>query len=372
MIEIEDLAVTYHGRTVLEVSQFAILPREILTIVGPNGAGKSTLLRVLALLEVPARGTVRFAGAPVRFQPAELLALRRRMASVFQAPLLCDTTVYENVALGLRFRGLSSAEVNRRVGPWLERFGIAHLASRSAKTLSGGEAQRTSLARAFVLDPEVLFLDEPFGALDPPTREELISDLESVLRASGVTTMFITHDRSEALMLGDRVAVVMEGRVQQVDTPERVFSSPVTEAMARFVGADTLVSGVVRAKREGLCIVAVEGGEIQVESNAMPGEHVVVCLRPEDVVLSRADSPNPLTSMRNVLLGKVRRIVSLGAHIRVNVDTGFDLRAIITKQSLHDLQISEGSEVRASFKVTAAHTIRRHDAGPPSIHSSAP
>lgn len=361
ILEVQDLAVAYRGHTVLAVERLAVRAGETLTIVGPNGAGKSTLLRVLALLEAPTRGTVRFAGTPVQYRPAELLALRRRMATVFQAPLLCDTTVYGNVALGLRFRGLSAAGIDRRVRPWLERFGIAHLASRSAKTLSGGEAQRTSLARAFALEPEVLFLDEPFGALDAPTREDLVVDLDSVLRESRMTTVFVTHDRDEALMLGDRIAVVMGGRVKQVDVPARVFSSPVTEEVARFVGADTLLQGTVRATEGGLCLVAVEGLELQAPGEARPGECVLVCLRPEDVVLSRLDAADSVTSMRNALVGKIRRIVPLGAQVKVHVDAGFDLRAQVTRQSLEDLRLTEGQEVRASFKVTATHLIRRHD-----------
>jgi tungstate transport system ATP-binding protein len=359
VIEVEDLLVAYQGRAVLEVGHLAVQPREVLTIVGPNGAGKSTLLRVLALLEVPTRGTVRFAGIPVQYQHTHLLPLRRRMAVVFQASLLCDTTVYGNVALGLRYRGAASAEIEQRVWPWLRRLGIGHLAFRSAKTLSGGEAQRTSLARAFVVGPEVLFLDEPFEALDAPTREDLLLELESVLRESGVTTVFVTHDRSEALRLGDRVALLLGGRLVQVDTPDRVFSYPASEEAARFVGAGTIVSGVVRASGGGLCVVAVEGGELQVESEATLGEHVLVCLRPEDVVLSRPESPPMATSMRNALLGKIRRIVPLETHIRVHVDVGFEVRALITKPSLDELHLREEQEVRVSFKATATHVIRK-------------
>jgi tungstate transport system ATP-binding protein len=364
MLAVEDVAVAYNGRLVLEVARLAVHPREVFTLVGPNGAGKSTLLRILALLEAPARGRVAFAGTPVRYEPGALLPLRRRMASVFQAPLLCDTTVYGNVALGLRFRRLTPGEIERRVRPWLERLGIAHLAARPAKTLSGGEAQRTSLARAFVLGPDVLFLDEPFGALDVPTREALLVELESILRDSGVTTVFVTHDRGEALMLGDRVAVMLGGRVLQVDTPDRVFGNPATAEVARFVGADTIVPGVVRQSRDGVCRIAVASGEIQAYSEAAIGERVLVCLRPEDVVLSRSEGAPPMTSMRNTLLGKVRRILPLGVHVRVDVDAGFDLRAFISKASVDELGLVEGREVHASFKVTAAHVIRRHDAGP--------
>jgi tungstate transport system ATP-binding protein len=363
VLELERVAVAYGGRTTLEVDRFTVQRGEVLTIVGPNGAGKSTLLRVLALLETPARGTVRFAGQAVGYEAGPLLSLRRRMAIAVQAPLLCDTTVFGNVALGLRFRRVRAAEIERRVRSWLERFGIAHLASRPARSLSGGEAQRTSLARAFVLDPEVLFLDEPFGALDAPTREALLLDLELALRDAGKTTVFVTHDRGEALMLGDRIAVVMNGRVVQTDVPERVFSAPSTAEVARFVGADTIVAGVVRDRRADLCVVAVGGGDVEAQSDALPSEHVLVCLRPEDVILSRSDEPTPLSSARNVLLGKVRRIVTLDARVRVDIDAGFDLRAIVSKQSVRDLGLAEGQEVRATFKATAAHVIRRHDGG---------
>jgi len=359
----QDVAVIYGARTVLEVDRLGVRSGGVLTIVGHNGAGKSTLLRVLALLEIPTRGTVSFAGVPVQYRPPTLLTLRRRMASVFQAPLLCNTTVFGNVAMGLRFRGLPPREVERRVRPWLERFGIAHMASRPARTLSGGEAQRTSLARAFVLEPDVLFLDEPFGALDAPTREGLLLDLASVLRESAVTTVFVTHDRSEALMMGDRVAVVMQGRVVQVDAPDRVFSAPATEEVARFVGADTIVPGVVRERRAELCVVAVGNGTIEVHSDATSGDPLLVCLRPEDVVIARASAPSAPSSMRNALLGKITRIIPLGVVVRVDIDAGFELRAFISKQSWHDMHLAEGEEVRASFKTTAAHVIRRHGAG---------
>jgi tungstate transport system ATP-binding protein len=360
LIEVQDLRVQYGGRTVMEVGRFAIQPREVVTLVGPNGAGKSTLMRVLALLEAPTRGLVRFAGTTVQYRSAELLALRRRMATVFQAPLLCDTSVQGNVALPLRFRRLAGTEIDRRVGPWLERFGIAHLARRPAKRLSGGEAQRVSLARAFVLEPELLFLDEPFGALDAPTRESLLLDLQAALRESGTTTVFVTHDRSEALMLGDRLAVVMGGRIHQVDTPQAVFSAPSTEEVARFVGADTIIPGVVRAHRDGLCLVTVGSGEIQVDGDAPPGERLLVCLRPEDVVLS-APVVHPPASLGNAIPGKVRRIIPLGAQVRVEVDAGVSLRALITKQSLADLGLHEGDEVWACFKPAVAHLIRRRE-----------
>jgi tungstate transport system ATP-binding protein len=211
VLDLTAVTVCYDGRGVLSVPGLSVQRGEILSVVGPNGAGKSTLLRVLGLLERPTTGVVVFDGRPVRYEAGTLVAARRRMAAVFQAPLLCDTSVAANIGMGLRFRGVPPGTRDGRIRRWAEAFGIAHVLDRRALTLSGGEAQRASLARAFALEPEVLLLDEPFAALDAPTRESVLRDLEAVLGDERVTTIFVTHDRSEALRLGDRVAVMMGG-----------------------------------------------------------------------------------------------------------------------------------------------------------------
>jgi ABC-type sugar transport system ATPase subunit len=234
VVEVRDLVVRRGRRTVLDVPALAIRRGEILTVIGPNGAGKSTLAGALALLERPAGGTVLLDGRPVDWGRG-LLAARRRLAVVFQEPLLLDMTVRDNVGLGLRLRGVGRAERDGRVREWLARLGIAHLADRPARALSGGEAQRASLARALVLDPELLVLDEPFAALDPPTREALAVDLVPILRERGTTTVLVTHDRDEAFGIGDRVAVVVAGRIAQLDAPLAVLAHPATEEIARFV-----------------------------------------------------------------------------------------------------------------------------------------
>jgi len=251
LLEGLDLSVRYAEKTILEVPHITVQPGEVLALIGPNGAGKSTLLRVLGLLELPSSGTVRFRGNLVTWDSRDLLAIRRRFASVFQDALLCDTTVQGNVTLGLTLRGRSSNEAAIRVQPWLTRLGIAHLARREARTLSGGEAQRVSLARAFAIQPDVLLLDEPFAALDPPTRDELLTVLQSLLRQEEMTTVFVTHDRDEALRLGDRIAVMMDGRVHQVGKPSEVFGHPVSEEVARFVGVETILPGRVTEERSG-------------------------------------------------------------------------------------------------------------------------
>ncbi len=234
MLEVRDLLVRRGGRTVLELEHLAVDRGDVLAIVGPNGAGKSTLFLALALLLKAERGGMVFDGRPVHeLSPLEY---RRRIALVLQEPLLMDLSVRENVMLGLKFRGMSSHEIEKRLAPWLERLDIAHLADREARQLSGGEAQRVSLARAFVLNPDLLLLDEPFTALDSPTRARLLEDLKSVLAETGITTIFITHDLPEALKLGTRLAVILEGRLCQSGSPREVFDAPATPQVAAFLG----------------------------------------------------------------------------------------------------------------------------------------
>lgn len=359
ILEGRDLRVVYGRQEVLNVPQAEVQEGEVLAIIGPNGAGKSTLLRVLGLLEATTAGTVLYRGQPTSRSGRKGLTIRRRFASVFQEPLLCDTTVRANVALGLRLRGRPAAEVDAGVRLWLERLGIAHLADRRAHTLSGGEAQRTSLARAFAIEPEVLLLDEPFAALDPPTRAEFLSLLQELLRQAGCTTIFVTHDREEALRLGDRIAVIIDGRVRQVGRPAEVFGRPATEEVARFVGVETILDGHVVNDRDGLLSVAVNGTKIEALGKASVGEHVLVCLRPEDLVIRQRGDHGAQESARNRLEGVVQDAMRLEAQYRVQISCGPQVVALVTKQSFEEMRLSPGMPVVVTFKASAVHLIRR-------------
>jgi tungstate transport system ATP-binding protein len=232
-IEVKDLLIQRNGRNVLEVDSLEIAHGETLTIVGPNGAGKSTLLLVLAHLLKPARGNIQFAGKSLK-QWNEL-EYRRKISFVFQAPLLMDMTVEQNVALGLRFRGVSKETIREQVSRWIKQLGIEPLSKRQAGQLSGGEAQRVSLARAFVLEPELLLLDEPFAALDPPTRAKLLEDLSALLSEDHRTAVFVTHNLDEAAKLSDHMAVIVDGRLRQVGLMRDIKACPADEAVAAFL-----------------------------------------------------------------------------------------------------------------------------------------
>ncbi len=354
-LALRDVRRRYGARDVLDVPALDVFAGEVLVVIGPNGAGKSTLLRVLGLLERPDAGQVLVGGRAIEAHDA--LRERRQMATVFQEPLLADATVAENVALGLRFRGVPAVLGAVRVARWLERLGVGGLATRRARTLSGGEAQRVALARALVLEPEVLLLDEPFAGLDSPGRAALLTDLSGILRGDRTTTVLVTHERGEALALADRVAVLIEGRLRQVDTTARVFYAPITEEVARFVGVETLVTGHVLSSDGGVTAVDTGGRVVEVAGEARPGATVRLAIRPEDVTLEPAGSPSRISSARNVLEGVIAGITASTHAIHVTVDVGFPLVAAVTARSAKELGLAPGTRVCAVFKASAAHLI---------------
>ena len=233
MIQICDLLVQRNGRDVLNIDSLDIQRGETLAVVGPNGAGKSTLLLALARLLKPERGEIIFDGRSL--MQVDDLEYRRKISFVFQDPLLLDMTVEQNVALGLRFRGTPKKEIQARVEKWVKGLGIESLSKRRAGQLSGGEAQRVSLARAFVLEPELLLLDEPFAALDPPTRAKLLEDLSALLAKDHRAAVFVTHNLNEAAKLSHRIAVIVSGILRQVGTAKQIKSKPADETVKAFL-----------------------------------------------------------------------------------------------------------------------------------------
>jgi tungstate transport system ATP-binding protein len=357
ILEVKNLEVKRGGTLVLDVPYLSLKEGEILSLIGPNGAGKTTLLQTLSYLLKPFQGEIFFKEKKVGTNHSAL-EYRRKLAMVFQEPLLFDTTVFNNIASGLRIRGTEKSEIHSRVTEQLARFGINHLSTRSARTLSGGEAQRTSLARAFALQPEILFLDEPFASLDPPTRSSLIEDLESVLQQTRTATIFATHDRLEALRLSNRIAVMNGGSILQIGSPEEVMNHPANEFVASFVGIETILSGKVVKKDRGSFVASVSGREVEAVGDAHLGEAVVLCIRPENVTLLTRPSQEG-TSARNIFPGKIVRIISLGLYQKVHLDCGFPLVAYVTNHSLQELSLTEGKQLKASFKATAVTVMRK-------------
>jgi tungstate transport system ATP-binding protein len=233
LIFIRDLLVQRNERDVLSINSLEIKRGETLAIVGPNGAGKSTLLLVLAHLINPAHGEVTFNGKPI--YELDELEYRRKLSFVFQDPLLLDMSVEDNIALGLKFRGVGKGDAHEQVVLWSKAMGVEQLLPRRAGQLSGGEAQRVCLARAFILDPEMLLMDEPFSAVDPPTRTQLLKDLSNLLAHAHRTTIIVTHNLKEAAQIGDRVAVIINGELKQVGTPREIKAKPADKSVRDFL-----------------------------------------------------------------------------------------------------------------------------------------
>jgi tungstate transport system ATP-binding protein len=352
-IEALGLEARYGGRVVVSIDRLLVTGGKTLVLLGPNGAGKSTLLRLLALLERPGQGSLALFGEPVTGAERQALRLRRRMATVFQAPLLTGGTVHANVARGLRFRGLERAIVWDRVEQWLTRFGIAHLAEQDARTLSGGEAQRVSLARAFAVEPEILFLDEPFASLDQHGREALALELEAVLREARIATVLVTHDRSEALMLADEVVLLMGGVVRQAGPIREVLACPADREVARFAGVENLLAAQVVRRQGDVIEVAMAGRTFGIpHAPGLEGE-VLLCVRAEDVHLSATAGD----AARVSIPARVDRIVPFGVPYRVHLDAGMPLVALAAERTLRRLELREGSALVASFDPARVHAV---------------
>ncbi|HBA87189.1 MAG TPA: ABC transporter ATP-binding protein [Geobacter sp.] len=360
VLDLKELRVDRGGVLVLDIPSFSLHQNEFVSLIGPNGAGKSTLLLSIMGLIKRQSGTVQYRGADIATS-SQLLELRRKIAMVLQEPLLFDSTIYDNVASGLKIRGLGRSETRDRVMTYLERFNLAGMAQRSARKLSGGEARRVSLARAFAVEPELIFFDEPFANLDPPTRQALTDDMDKIIREKGISAVLVTHDQSEALRMSDRIVVMNAGRLVQQGTPAAVMNRPVNEFVANFVGMETILEGEVLSNREQQMAVMVAGHEVDAVGDGNPGDHVYCCIRPENVTVS-VDHPVEKSSARNVYPGRIAEIASMGPFLKLQLDCGFPLTAYVTRESFANLELCEGKDVHASFKATSVHLIRRRTA----------
>jgi tungstate transport system ATP-binding protein len=358
LLRVQNLRVERSGQLVLQVDSLSIEEGQRMVVVGPNGSGKSTFLLTLARLLRPSAGQVLWQGQDWWYIPA--LAYRRKIGLVLQDALLLDTSVYENVALGLRFRHMPEGQIRRRVELWLERLGVTALRDRPANRLSGGEAQRVSLARALALEPQLLLLDEPFGALDAPTRLRLQEDFQSLMQEMALTMVMVTHDLNEALLLGQRMVVVMAGRIVQVGAATEVFGAPVSPEVAELVGVETVLPGQVVGEQDGILSVRCADHVLEVVGQAEIGRSVYVCLRPEDVTLWPVQMHPPSSSARNWLEGSVVRLMPQGVLVRVTLNcAGVTLVALVTRTSAEGLMLQPDALIRASFKASAAHVIAR-------------
>jgi molybdate/tungstate transport system ATP-binding protein len=349
MIALENVSHEW-GEFSLKNVSFSVNNGEYFVILGPTAAGKTLILETIAGFYIPHRGDIFLNGKnSTSIQPE-----KRNIGFVYQDySLFPHMTVKENIAFGLKMRKFPKKEVENRVKSIMNSMHISYLKDRFPSTLSGGEQQRVALARALVIDPEILLLDEPLSALDPRTQELLREELRRIHELRGTTTIHVTHNQGEALALADRIGVIINGEVIQVDTPYKVFNEPVSEDMAIFVGVENIVKGKIISGEDGVALVEVENYQIRALSDLTEGE-VHVFIRPENIVLSKVKLES---SARNSVIGKITRITRFGATFRIYMDNG--LSALVTKQAIEELGLDVGENVYASFKATAIHLIKR-------------
>jgi ABC-type Fe3+/spermidine/putrescine transport system ATPase subunit len=280
------------------------------------------------------------------------LAERRRVAMVFQDPLLLSRSVLDNVAYGLRIRGHDRTEAGARALSMLRRFGVEHLAARRVGGLSGGEGQRIALARAVVLRPELLLLDEPMGSLDAGTRTQLTCELGALPREERLTCVYVTHDREEAQAMGHRVAVLDDGRVLQVAPSEEVFLRPGTRRVAELVGMGNVLAGTVVAAADGSGATLTVGAHRLAWTLQTPHGPVTVCARPEEVALHRAAD-----GCASRLTATVVALRPIGAMVEVSLDCGFPLVAVVSRHTVADLELMPGATVDAAIAQASIHLI---------------
>ncbi len=357
---IVDVAKTFPGRPPIRARfRYPVEASTVLILFGPSGSGKTTILRSMAGLEWPEEGTIRFVSrtwldtaSAIRVPPQD-----RQIGYMPQDyALFPNYSVAGNIAYGLG--DLAVADRKKRVEELLDLFQLRGFEYAKPRELSGGQQQRVALARAVAPRPQLLLLDEPLSALDAPTRVQLRGELRSLLKQLGLPSIIVTHDWAEALTLGDVMAVMSEGNILQVGTPQEVFSRPANAEVARVVGVETVVQGKLVETREGLAAVQVGDVSLTAVASTDIGPDVFVCIRAEDVTVELVGAVG--TSARNHLQGKVSAIASLGALARVTIECGFPLTAVITRSALSELGLTVGTAVRAAFKAGSVHLISRH------------
>jgi ABC-type Fe3+/spermidine/putrescine transport system ATPase subunit len=326
VLVLDDLAVAYGGETVIRGLDLEVAEGELVSLLGPSGAGKTTVLKTVAGLLAPVRGDIRINGRSVRGLPPE----KRSAVMVFQKPLLFPfMNVAQNVGFGLRMLAVAPAEARDRIRDILDLTQLTGLESRRVQAISGGQQQRVALARALVLKPSILLLDEPLSNLDANLRQQMRELIQDIQTETRVTTLLVTHDQSEALMLSHRIGLLLDGRLRQVGAPHDLFHRPADRAVAEFFGGCNFLTGRLR---EGIFDCAL--GSFPAPGVIANGHRLTATIRPEDILVG-ADSDHPIP-------GRVRKTSFEGVATRLWVDCGPVRLVVLTPRS----DVTPGQSVR--------------------------
>ncbi|RZN41477.1 MAG: ABC transporter ATP-binding protein [Methanosarcinales archaeon] len=363
MIQLDGICKSFGENKVLSSLDLSAKKGEMFVLLGSSGCGKTTTLSVIAGLTKEDKGDIYIDGSRINDTPPH----KRGIGFVFQKyALFPHLNVYENVEFGLKAgnkrgnqskRGGNRTEVKRA----MELVGLDGFEKRNPMKLSGGEQQRVALARALATEPECILMDEPLSNLDAVVRERLRHEIAQLQRDIGLTSIYVTHDQVEAMALGDRIAVLNNGRVEEAGTPEKIFYKPEKEFVARFTGMKNIFKGKITAIDEDNGVAQISTGNFDLTTVFVPssvGTRVKACVRPEEIILAKSDRNTSARSARNEIAGRIIRIFPNGPLMRVLVDVkGDEMSVDITRLAARDLGLGEGDRVLLTFKATSVHVI---------------
>jgi ABC-type Fe3+/spermidine/putrescine transport system ATPase subunit len=356
MVELDHLNKNFGPEQAVRDVSLSVRQGEFVTLLGPSGCGKTTTLRCIAGLERPDAGEIRIGGDVVA-APARDIYLNpeeRNIGMVFQSYAVWPhMTVFDNVAYGLRVRHAPTSVIKERTTRALELVGLPHLAERYATKLSGGQRQRVALARAIVYEPRVVLFDEPLSNLDAKLREQMRVELVRLQHEVGITSIYVTHDQSEALVMSDRVVVMNQGVIQQIGDPQTIYARPANSFVANFIGVANLMQGVLLGRSGELCDIEIALGEdrapLRVQAaggeNASAGSPVTLSLRPEDISLHLKHPDG--TANGNLFEGEVVDTIYLGNMLECRIKVG---RYEVGIQMDHYEQLTPQQKVFLSFR----------------------
>lgn len=309
IIELRHISKVYSDNGFKAVDDFNLEVKrgEFVTFLGPSGCGKTTTLRMIAGFEMPTSGEILLNGEDISQLPAN----KRPINTVFQRyALFPHMNIYDNIAFGLKLKKLPKEEIRKKVKRVLDMVDLEGFENRKISTLSGGQQQRIAIARALVNEPEILMLDEPLGALDLKMRQEMQIELKHMHDELGITFIYVTHDQEEALTMSDKIVVLSEGRIQQIDTPEDIYNEPQNAFVADFIGESNIFKGIMTGHMK----VRFCGGEFIGMDDVAEGTLVDVVVRPEDVIITKPED--------GIVEGEVVSVIFKGMHYEVTVESG--------------------------------------------------
>jgi len=369
MIRLESVSKAFGEKEVLQKLSFEVKEHEILALLGPNGCGKSTALNMIAGLIPPDGGQIfiddRLVDGRQGKKKIHISPSARKLGYVFQnQALFPHMLVRDNIAYGLKSGGRSEQEIDTQTKKLLEFVGLTEFGNHYPRQISGGQKQRASLARSIATNPKILLLDEPLSAVDTRSKESLRQAFNGVLQHLKTTTIYVTHNLTEALMIADRIAILGNGRIEQIGTRDEVLSKPKSRFVAEFLGTN-IYDGEVAPEESTRDQIEIAGVSISAPiSDYSPGQALLVTIRPEDVALLPELDANDLKRNDhtvNVLEGVIVDILLMKSMVHITIDVGFPIKSAITLRSFIDLNLTEGKRVYVQFKVNVISKCENHE-----------